>query len=238
MRADPRFENYRLYWSRCEASGWRPPVEVPFAAAPGVLEADPFVTPDGRRLYFVSSREKSDRDDLDIWMVARAPSGSWGTPERLPSPINSESPELLPRLTSDGRLFFGSTRPGGHGQGDIYVATTSADGTWHVDNVGPPVSTAAYEYEAEISPDGRHLAVVADRGVRSYIYRFELTNGGWKEVDRVRANDAVFQVGPLFSPTADRLLFAQRDDDQRSGEWFVVDLSSNPRPDWPPACQQ
>lgn len=235
MRANPRFEDYRLYWSQCGAGGWRVPTEVPFAAAPGVADADPFVTSDGRQLYFISARDNGTRDDFDIWTVRRGDDGQWGTPQRLPAPVNSEQSELLPRLTADGRLFFGSSRSGGHGQGDIYVGTPAADGSWRVDNIGPPVSTSAYEYEAEVSRDGRQLAVIANRGVRSHIYRYALVDGRWTEVEQVRANDAVFQVGPLFSPTADRLLFAQGDG-PRSGEWFVVDLVPTPKTAWPPAC--
>ena len=62
--------------------------------------------------------------------------------------MNSAGTELLPRANRYGRLYFGSDRPGGFGQGDI-SRDQSADGKWTVDNAGPPVSTPAYEYEAE-----------------------------------------------------------------------------------------
>jgi hypothetical protein len=235
MQADRDFDHYRLVWSQCRETGWSALSPVPFAAPDGVLEADPFVTIDGRSLYFVSARSNPRRNDLDIWVVHRDDRGAWGTPQRLPAPVNSDQPELLPRMTAVGHLYFGSSRPGGHGQGDIYRAVRSPGGSWTVSNLGPPVSSPANEYEAEISRDGRQLAVIADRGVRSHLYRYQLVADRWTEIGQVPADDAVFQVGPLFSPRGDRLLFAQRDG-TRSGELFVLDLVPAPDTSWPPRC--
>jgi Tol biopolymer transport system component len=239
MRADPQFRNYRLLWSRCEQGRWSPPVPPPFAAAPPVLEGDPFVTRDGRQLYYVSSRHAhaaTGGDDLDIWVVDREPGGRWGLPRRLPEPVNSGASELLPRVDAAGRILFGSSRPGGFGAGDIYIATPERNGSWQVDNPGPPISTQANEYEADISLDGRTVVVVADRGNRSHLYRFTRgPDGRWLAQGQVPAREDVFQVGPALSPRGERLLFAQRDG-ERSGEIFLADLVPDASEDWPPAC--
>ncbi|MGH8177738.1 MAG: TolB family protein [Steroidobacter sp.] len=239
MRSDPRFERFRILWSRCSNGAWTPPQPPPFAAPTSVLEADPFVTTDGERLYFISTRQnvKDDDDDFDIWYVSRETDGSWVEAHRLPEPVNSTGSELLPRITAEGRIYFGSDRAGGFGQGDIYVAAVDANGKWHVSNIGPPISTAAFEYEAEISRDERTMIVVADRGDRSHLYRFEIRGGQWREQGRIPARPDVFQVGPLLSPGADRLLFAQTDGD-RSGELFLIDLSAETNAAWPPSCRR
>lgn len=236
FRANRRFGGYRLLQSTCRDGRWTPPVEPVFAAPAPALESDPALDADGRRLYYVSNRGAADPDDLDIWVVERAPGGSWGTPRRLPEPVNSRGSELLPRPLADGRLLFGSSRDGGHGQGDIYIATPLAQGRWRVENVGPPVSSKANEYEAEMSRDGRVLVVVADRGDRSHLYVYDRRDGAWFERGRVPAREDVFQVGPLLSPDGRSLLFAQADGD-RSGELFLVDLAPGARVDWPPACR-
>ena len=236
MQSDPRFERYRLFRSRCEDGMWSKATPAPFAA-PDVQEGDPGVTPDGKRLYFISMRHDPRGEDFDIWYVERAGVDTWGEPQRLPEPVNSKSSELLPRADRSGRLYFGSDRAGGFGQGDIYVATQSADGNWTVNNVGPPVSTPAYEYEADISQDGRTLIAVIDRGDRSHLYRFEQVAGRWVERERIPAHEHVFQVGPLLSPQADRLLFAQADG-ARSGELFLLDLTARPYERWPPCSVQ
>lgn len=232
VRADSRFRNYRLLRSRCTGGGWSKPEPVSFALPLPVIEADPFITRDGKQLYFISSRHAPDREDFDIWFAERNVDGSWGTPQRLPEPVNSPASELLPRMADDGTLYFGSDRPGGHGQSDIYAATFD-NGRWTVANVGPPVSTAANEYEAEVSADGRTLIVVADRGDRSHLYRFVKENGRWTETGRIPAKDDVFQVGPTLSPAGDRLLFAQADGN-RAGEIYLIDLDPAADRSWPP----
>lgn len=236
MSADRNFRNWRLLMSRCEGGRWTKSVPPPFAAAAPVIEADPGYTPDGKGLYFVSARHDPANEDFDIWYVARGSDGRWGEPERLPPPVNSPGAELLPRADRSGRLYFGSSRSGGHGASDIYVAERRRGGGWHVRNVGPPVSTAANEYEAEISRDGRTLILVADRGDRSHLYRFEATASGWRESGSVLADGKVFQVGPLLSPDAGALLFAQADG-ERSGEIFRADLSAAGSKGWPVPCE-
>lgn len=235
VSADESFRGYRILQSDCREGGWSPGVPPEFALAPPVLDADPFVSPDGRRLYFISTRHDPLNEDFDIYRVERRENGSWRLPTRLPAPVNSPASELLPRLDASGRLYFGSARPGGFGQGDIYVAIEGPTGGWSVENVGPPVSTAANEYEAEVSHDGESLVVVADRGDRSHLYHFHRHEGEWREVGRVPASPDVFQVGPLLSPAGDRLLFAQAIA-RLSGEFFVTDLKPSAAGSWPPAC--
>ena len=80
------------------------------------------------------------------------------------------------------------------------------------------------------------MVVVADRTHRSHLYRYKLQAGRWVEAGGIVAADNEFQVGPLLSPTGDRLLFAQKDG-ERSGEMFLLDLADNPDQTWPPRCR-
>jgi hypothetical protein len=234
VAADERFGGWRILRSRCAGGHWRAGEPVEFGAAPPALDADPFVAADGRRIYFVSTRHDPANEDLDIYVVERD-GENWGAPERLPPPVSSPASELLPRLDGEGRLYFGSAREGAAGGGDIYVAIENPPGAWVVERVAAPVSTDAHEYEAEVSGDGDTLVVVADRGDRSHLYRYERTASGWRELGRVPARDDVFQVGPRLSPRGERLLFAQAHAD-RSGELFLIDLVERPVEDWPPRC--
>lgn len=236
LSSDTSFSNYRVMVSRCDAGAWTRPEVPSFAKSLPIVEADPFVTFDGKRLYYISTRQDPKHEDFDIWFVERKPGGGWSEPRRLPEPVNSPASELLPRQDSQGRLYFGSAREGGHGQGDIYMATPKSDGAWQVDNVGPPVNTPAFEYEADVSRDGGTMIVVANRKERSHLYQYKQRNGRWVEVGQVAAFEEHFQVGPLLSPDGDRLLFAQRDG-ERSGEIFLVDLVPNAAKVWPPQCR-
>jgi Tol biopolymer transport system component len=235
LAADKDFQNYRLMQSRCEKGAWGKPAPPPFAMPLPVIEADPFITPDGKRLYYISSRHAPAKEDFDIWYVDRTAAGDWGEPRRLPEPVNSPAAELLPRTDPAGRLIFGSSRKGSAGGGDIYIATEVRAGEWTVANIGPPVSAGGNDYEAEISRDGKTMITVSDRGDRSHLYRYRRAGGRWIEAGRIAADPGQFQVGPLLSPKGDRLLFAQRHG-ERSGEMFLIDLVPDPDRSWPPAC--
>lgn len=237
MRADRAFYNYELLQSQCERGGWSTPHRAPFSLPLPVMDADPFISIDGRRLYFVSTRAERDgvRSDFDIWVVERASDSTWGKLAHLPAPVNSDGSELLPRELPDGRLLFGSDRAGGLGKSDIYIAERSAGGSWRVENLGPPVNSSANEFEAEISRDLKTLIVVADVTGRSHLYRFVREGAKWVSTGSISAYADVFQVGPILSPSGDRLLFAQADP-ERSGEIYIVDLADKPDPGWPPRC--
>jgi hypothetical protein len=93
VRSSPRFEGWRIFVSRCGPGGWSKP-EPPAFAGDGV-HADPFFTPDGGVLYLISTRSTDGvrRKDLDIWRIDRDARGVWGTPVRMPGPVNSTGRE-------------------------------------------------------------------------------------------------------------------------------------------------
>ncbi|WP_447724305.1 hypothetical protein [Sphingomonas koreensis] len=235
LSADASFRGWRLLMSRCVNGAWSKPASPPFAGPVGTFDADAGYTPDGKGVYFVSTRHDPKGEDFDIFYAARSGNGGWADPVRLPAPVNSPQSELLPRADAAGNLYFGSSRPGGFGQSDIYVAQQGTVDAWQVRNLGAPVSTAANEYEAEISRDGNTLILVADRGDRSHLYHFRRQDDAWHEAGRIAARADVFQVGPLLSPDAEKLLFAQASHD-RSGEIYLTDLKPGSRETWPPQC--
>lgn len=230
VRSKPDFSGWRILTSRCEAKGWRPPVDAPFAG--DGLEADPWFAPGGRTLYFISSRATDGvaKKDLDIWKVTRAKDGRWGTPERLPEPVNSSGQEWFPRLGPGGWLYFGSSRPGGLGKTDIWRAR-EVKGAWTVENLGPSVNTADDEYEPLPSPDGKTMIVQAGD---SY-YQTWPQGGGWSP--RVKLGREVnvngSEIGALFSPSGRSLMFARDTKSGLSGEFLVLKTDGEA---WPKPC--
>ena len=108
-----------IYMSQQMDGSWSSPLAMPFST--NYSDDDPFVSPDGRWLYFVSDRPASDGDtssDGDIWRYCLAESRGL---ERLS--VNSDMAEYSPIVTTSGTLYFASTRDGGYGQGDLYTAT-------------------------------------------------------------------------------------------------------------------
>jgi hypothetical protein len=232
VRSSPAFEGWRIFVSRCTATGWSEP-KPPVFAGDGV-EADPFFSADGRTLYFISTRSLDGRarKDLDIWRVDRDAGGIWGAPVHLPAPVNSAGAEWFPRPSADGWLYFGSSRPGGQGRNDIWRARQDASGQWVVENLGPAVNTAGDEYEPLPSSDGSRLIVMADGG----LYETRKTASGW--APRVKlppeVNVSGSEIGAVYSPSGRSLLFSRDTKEPDSGELFVWHETGSEA--WPPEC--
>ena len=223
-----------IYRTSFKNGEWQPPTLIEFSRDEW-RDLDPAVSPDGKRLFFVSTRPKpgsnpnSPSPDMDIWVSDRQGNG-WGTPrrvenvnsdakegspsvsrdgtlyffsdrgaspntnsiysaklvngsyalpERLPAEINSGTSDTSPFISPDGKtLLFYSTRPGGYGKGDIYVAYKS-HGRWtQAVNLGPSINTPDSEYNPSTSPDGEQLYFGRNR----YIYLMPLRAVGLKSL--------------------------------------------------------
>jgi hypothetical protein len=230
VRSTPEFRGWRLKVSNCGRTGWSEPVDAPIAG--DGVEADPWFSPDGRTLWFISTRSTDGikRKDLDIWRVGRGTDGKWGTPQRLPEPVNSAGQEWFPRPGPDGWLYFGSDRPGGLGKTDIWRAREDRPGHWIAENAGPALNTADDEYEPLPSPDGSWMLL---SGADAY-YRSGHTARGWSPRVRlgpeINANGS--EIGAAFSPSGKSWLFARDMKDGRSGELLLAGEDEN----WPKPC--
>lgn len=67
----------------------------------------------------------------------------WSKPQRLPDTVNSPDTDQEPQISADGKtLHWMSMRPGGYGDGDIYVSHKRRDGSWtQAENMGPTINT-------------------------------------------------------------------------------------------------
>ncbi|MBA3677953.1 MAG: PD40 domain-containing protein [Sphingosinicella sp.] len=237
VRSSPAFQGWRLQVSECGDGGWTEPRSPSFAAEG--LEADPFLSDGGTSIYFISNRTHAGKAgaDLDIYVAKRENADArWGPPERLPKPVNSAGAEWFPRPAPDGWLYFGSDRPGGFGGTDIYRAREQ-DGVWKVENLGSAVNSAGDEFEAEISPDGSRMVMMADGD----IFVLSRAVSGWSGRIKLgqEVNTPALEVGPTFSPSGRAILFA-RDfgaaDLPIGGSGEFVLATTDKVEAWPPAC--
>ena len=73
--------------------------------------------------------------------------------------VNTEYSEDDPFIASDESfLIFCSSRPGGYGSYDLYIAFRKKDGTWtKAKNMGPEINTSGEEARPSITPDGKYF---------------------------------------------------------------------------------
>lgn len=170
--------------------------------------------------------------DLGIWKVDRDASGKWGAPVRMPEPVNSAGAEWFPHLGTDGWLYFGSDRPGGVGKTDIWRAKLGDEERWIVENLGPSINSAGDEFEPLPSPGGRVLMVQAGDSM----YQSTRTTAGWTRRQAMghELNMNGSEIGALFSPSGNSMLFSRDTKSQLSGEFFVWHRGA--QESWPQSC--
>jgi hypothetical protein len=133
-------------------------------------ECYPSVSSDGLDVYFCSNRS-GGVGTYDLWVTMRATTDdNWNAPVNLGPTVNSSYGEADPGISSGGLvLFFSSgTRPGGYGQGDIWMTkrATINDDWGEPVNLGPPVNSSAWEAFPNVSVDGSYLFFTVSQSAR------------------------------------------------------------------------
>ena len=152
------------YWTILEAhrsgSQWSAPKMAPFSGR--WSDADPHLSPDGSKLFFISNRPSSGdtaRATCDLWLMERTGSG-WGEPRRL-AEICTEATEWSPSVAANGNLYFGTTREGGKGRDDIWMSRWVEGHYAAPENLGDSINTKFGEIEPWIAPDESYLVFSA-----------------------------------------------------------------------------
>ncbi|ALJ06403.1 hypothetical protein APS56_15225 [Pseudalgibacter alginicilyticus] len=113
--------------------GWTNFKVLPFCD-PKYSYAHPFVSPDGKTLYFIANirgGKQTTKGASDVFKVEILGDNKYGEPINLGSNVNSYSKEMFPSIGADNTLYFASNKPGGFGGFDIYKCTMNVDGTYN-----------------------------------------------------------------------------------------------------------
>ncbi len=140
---------------------------------------------------------------------------TFGTPENLGPPINSEAGAASPTISYDGlELYFSGTGEGG--MADLWVSTrpTMSDPWGEPVNLGPTVNSAEWDSEASISADGLSLYFASQRlgglgEMDIYVTTRPTKNDPWSEPVNLGPpiNSAAWDDTPFISADGLELYF-------------------------------
>jgi len=105
---------------------------------PDFAMGHPALTPDGKKLYFVSDMP-GGVGGTDIYFCRKV-GGQWLKPENAGNKINSEGNEMFPFVDGENHLFYCTDGKPGLGGQDIYVAWLD-DVNKEPKNIGMPVNS-------------------------------------------------------------------------------------------------
>ncbi|MEK6321111.1 MAG: hypothetical protein AABN33_05450 [Acidobacteriota bacterium] len=205
VRSTPSFSLSTILVSRFEKGTWRTPEIAPFSGQ--YSDADPFITSDGSRFYFISNRpvEGKTTPDLDIWVMEKT-DGGWSGPKNVGAPINSAGSEWYPTVSANGTIYFGSDREGGKGRTDIYRSRLVNGKYTEAENLGDAINTQFNEFEPLIAPDESFLIFMtggrADGRGGLDLYMSYNRNGTWTKPANLgdKINSSGNEYSPAISP--------------------------------------
>lgn len=208
------FSDAQVWMARRDGSGWDTPARAPFSD-PRWRHSDPWLTPDGRWLYFVSNRPAPGRDeareDLDLW---RAPieGGRVGALQHLAA-ASSPGEELGPEL-HQGWLLFNSTRSGGPAPLSLYRARLDKGLPLAPEPMPAPFNEGRVQGDLTFSPDGRTALFWSVRGESKEpdLFASRREGQGWSAAVRLPApfNAAGMDFTPSFSADGRTLRWASQ----------------------------
>ena len=204
--ADNEDNETAIYFSKLKGNKWTPIKRVDFTDGKKKEEMHPFVSPDGKRVYFTAM--DTAFVDEKIWYVNRL-GDSWSNAIMLDSPVNNDL------------VFFANQA----NNGDLYYFNLSKFKTYYAPNKNgefPEVQEVALEFghHAFISPSQDYLIVTArneEDGRKDndmYVY-FKKGDGTWtKPINLGNTINSEFnEKGPRITPDGKYLFFGK---DERS----------------------
>lgn len=177
----------------------------------GWADFAPYITADGRFLYFASSRDGNE----DFYRSERI-GNQWQTPENIGSPVNSRYNEGSLCITPDGSMIIFSScgRPDSYGGCDLYLSRMTKNGWSEPENLGASVNTFAWEGHPSVSADGKMLYFASNRlggygGFDIYCSR-RLPDGLWSKARNVGypVNTARDELSPFIHTDGQTLYFS------------------------------
>jgi len=202
---------------------WTPPARASFSG-PDFNDDVPFFSPDGKRIYFISSRPlagETGRGSERIWFAGRTAAG-WSEPRPLDPGLNSFDLHWEFSVDRAGDVYFAARASDSRGGEDIYLARF-ADGKYEKPvNLGGPINTAGGETTPFIAPDGRCLVFSREYDLWA---SFRGHDGAWSDPVRLgpEINSASIEICPVLTADGKYLFFLS----QREGESWAYWVSAS-----------
>ncbi len=173
-------------------------------------EAHASLSPDGKKLYFVSNRE-GGYGDLDIYVSERLTDTTWGVPKNLGKKVNTQWNENTPFLSIDGsKLFFSSEGHNNMGGYDIFYSE-NINGEWRKPvNIGYPINTTDHDLFFVPHENGK------------FAYSSEYSNYGYGGAD-------IYLYQLFHIPESNRIkiegILTMDNPDNRNREDFIIHIT-------------
>lgn len=138
-----------LYSSRFDSGKWSDPIPFRYTNTTKWSVGDPYISPDGQTLYFVSDMPGGN-GGTDIYKSNRNADGTWSDAVNLGTTINTPGNERSPSVYNN-ILYFSSD---GHiGMGGLDIYKTTLDHQLKVVNMGYPMNSPQDDFATSLTSE-------------------------------------------------------------------------------------
>ena len=198
-------------------NGWTKPEVVSFARDSRYIYIEPCISPDGKKLFFVSNMgqeiDENNRFITDIWVADRV-EDDWGTPYKLDTVINSPDPEFYPSVAANGNLYF--TREDPLTRANTIYKSVFKNGTYQKPiPLSDEINCGRARFNTTIATDESFMIIPCigmpdSYGGTDYYISFFNETKGWSIPQNMgeKVNSATtFQYSASFSPDGNFMFF-------------------------------
>jgi hypothetical protein len=153
-------KDFDIWFMEKTENGWSKPINA------GQIinsEKDEFYVSisDNGTMYFVSNshtKTEEDKWNFDIY-YSEYQNNEYSKPITLSPVVNSDYFECDPFISNDeSYLIFCSSKPGGYGEGDLYISFKNTKNEWNEPiNMGEIINTEFHEFCPQVTKDGKFL---------------------------------------------------------------------------------
>ena len=153
-------EERKIWFTKLVNGRWTQPEVVSFCKEDSYEYDNPFITPDGKKLFFTSFRPGAVSQEKEtIWYAERTSSG-WSDPKPVSSEVNETPLHWSISVSNAGTLYFqfqdaSGKSPGGIG--DIYYSKLVNGEYTKPVSIGSVINTPATETCPHIAPDESYI---------------------------------------------------------------------------------
>ncbi|MEL7297844.1 MAG: polysaccharide deacetylase family protein [Pseudomonadota bacterium] len=178
---DHRGEIYQMRW---RDGAWS--AAKPILAHENFSFADPYLSRDGTRLYFISTQPKPGTEpsqQYDIWYAIRLRDG-WSEPRQIEGTVNTNNNEYYVSFTDTDTLAFASNiLSESNSDYDIFLAELVDGAYTQPRRLTGRANTKAYEADPFIAYDGSYVLYSTTRrygaGMRDIFVSFREADDSW-----------------------------------------------------------
>jgi len=147
----------KIWMTKLDNERWTEPAIISFCKNDSYMYDNPFITTDGKKMFFTSTRSGSVSSEKEnIWYLERTSSG-WSEPKPVSPEINAMMLHWSISVSKAGTLYWGGRGEDSHGRGDIYYSKLVNGGYTKPVNMGPVINSKDDETCPYIAPDESYI---------------------------------------------------------------------------------